>query len=63
MVVLGGWVGLGAATASVGRVVGVGVGCLGFLPRGMAASMLSDPNSNENLRFFEGERGGGSGCG
>ena len=49
---LGGSVGSGAATAFVGRAIGVGAGGLGFLPRGFAASSLFDPDSEEKLHFF-----------
>ena len=62
MSVLVGGGGGGAVMAFVGRAVGVGAGGLGFLPRGIAASSLSDPDSKENLRFFEGGWGG-LGCG
>ena len=57
--VLGGLVGLGAETASVGRAAVV-LGGLGFSLRGIVALLLSecDSKANRSFRFFEGGWGG-----
>ena len=49
---LGGVGGFGGGNGLRRPTVGVGAGDLGFLPRRIAASSLSDPDSKENLRFF-----------
>ena len=57
--VLGGWGGLGAGTAFVGRaVVVVVVGGGGLLGRGIAPSSLSSDDSKENFRFLGAGWGG-----